>query len=139
MASLSQTKRAIGRPTKYDPKFCQLVIDVGELGGSIAEMAYEVGVCRNTLKTWQKEYPDFLTAMTRAELASQVWWERAGRDGMTADKFNSSVWSRSMAARFPDDWREKQEVEHRGEFAVNHKAVDLTDDELAMIASGRTA
>ena len=102
----------MGAPTKYDPAMCAKVIELGEIGASIAEMAYECGVCRNTLKTWRKEYPDFLTALTRAELASQVWWEKKGRAGMEADKFNSAVWSRSMAARFPDDWREVKARDH---------------------------
>lgn len=44
--------------------------------------------------------------MERAKLEEQRWWEDAGQDGMTADKFNSGVWVRSMAARFSDDWRE---------------------------------
>lgn len=102
----------MGTPTKYDPKFCDLVIEKGEVGASIAEMAYECGVCRNTLKNWRKEHPDFLTALTRAELASQVWWEKEGRTGMKADKFNAAIWSRSMAARFPDDWREVKARDH---------------------------
>lgn len=102
----------MGAPTKYDPDLCAKVIELGEIGASIAEIAYECGVCRNTLKNWRDEHPDFLTALTRAELASQVWWERKGRTGMEADKFNASVWSRSMAARFPDDWREVKARDH---------------------------
>ena len=102
----------MGAPTKYDPSLCEKVISLGEVGASIAEIAYECGVCRNTLKNWRAEYPDFLTALSRAELASQVWWERQGRTGMTADKFNGAVWSRSMAARFPDDWREVKARDH---------------------------
>lgn len=103
-----------GAPSKYDPAFCEKVIALGDQGASIAEMAYECGVCRNTLKNWRDEHPEFLTALTRAELASQVWWEKQGRVGMTADKFNASVWSRSMAARFPDDWREIKGTELTG-------------------------
>ena len=101
-----------GRPSDYDPAFCEKVIELGNIGASIAEMAYECGVCRNTLKNWRETHPEFLTALTRAELASQVWWEKKGREGMTSDKFNSSVWSRSMAARFPDDWREVKARDH---------------------------
>ena len=34
--------------------------------------------------------------------------------GATSDTFNASVWSRSMAARFPEDWRENKGVEVTG-------------------------
>lgn len=104
-----------GRPSDYDPAYCDKVIELGDIGASLAEMAYECGVCRNTLKNWREKHPEFLTALTRAELASQVWWEKQGRIGMTADKFNASVWSRSMAARFPDDWREVSRKELTGQ------------------------
>ena len=104
-----------GRPSTYDPAYCDLVTTLGDSGASLAEMAYECGVCRNTLKNWRETHPEFLTALTRAELASQVWWERQGRVGMLADKFNGSVWSRSMAARFPDDWREVSRKELTGQ------------------------
>jgi hypothetical protein len=69
---------------------------------------------------------------------SQLWWEDAGQNGMTADKFNASVWSRSMAARFPDDWREVKGTELSGKDGspiVIKRADDLSDDELAAIVS----
>lgn len=79
-------------------------------------MAYECGVSKQTLLNWTKEHPAFLDAFTRAETASQVWWERKGRSGMekSSSEFQASVWSRSMAARFPDDWREVKGTELTG-------------------------
>ena len=72
-------------------------------------MAFELGVVKQTLHHWAEAHPEFLDAFTRAKLASQVWWERKGRDGMekSSSEFQASIWSRSMAARFPEDWREK--------------------------------
>lgn len=104
-----------GRPTDYDPAFCERVIELGATGASVVEMAHEIGVCRNTLETnWPAAHPEFLEAFTRARMASQVWWERKGRDNLNAAGFQSSVWSRSMAARFPDDWREVKGTELSG-------------------------
>lgn len=77
-------------------------------------MAFECGVCRQTIENWCAAHPEFLDAITRAELASQVWWERAGREGMVADKFNASVWAKSISARFPHDWREVKTQELTG-------------------------
>jgi hypothetical protein len=79
-------------------------------------MAYELDACKNTLNNWASEHEEFLTAFTRAKLASQVWWERKGRAGMekSSSEFQASVWSRSMAARFPEDWREVKGTELTG-------------------------
>lgn len=105
-----------GRPTDYDPAFCDKVIELGQTGASVAEMAFECGVSKQTIYDWSLKHEEFLDAFTRGRLASQVWWERKGRTGMekSAQEFQASIWSRSMAARFPEDWREVKGTELTG-------------------------
>jgi hypothetical protein len=104
-----------GRPSSYDPSYCDKVIEYGKAGKSITWMAATIGVTRQTFFNWADTHPEFLDALTRAKELAQLWWEDAGQMGMTSDKFNSSVWSRSMAARFPEDWREKTSTEVTGD------------------------
>jgi transposase len=108
---------AAGRPTDYKPEYCKRVIELGKTGASIVEMAAEIGVDRKTLETaWPAAFPEFLQAFTQAKQFSQVWWEKVGREGMFESpgggKINATIWSRSMAARFPADWREASKVEN---------------------------
>ena len=110
---------AAGRPSSYKPEYCAQVIEMGQQGYSVVEMAAEIGVHRNTLETsWPEQRPEFLEAFTHARQCSQAWWERQGRANLVmpqgAGTFQASVWSRSMAARFPADWREKNETSHTG-------------------------
>lgn len=108
-----------GRPSKYDPAYCKRVIEYGEQGMSVVEMAHKIGVARNTLETeWPKQHPEFLEALTYAREASQAWWEAIGRDNMTVPGFNAAVWSRSMASRFPRDWTERKQTEIAGTLQV---------------------
>jgi hypothetical protein len=105
----------VGRPSLYDPAYCEKVIELGKQGMSVVEMACEIGVSRNTLETnWPAQYPEFLEAFTHARECSQAWWEKAGRIGMAGKNIDSTIWSRSMAARFPSDWRETKRNEHTG-------------------------
>ena len=105
----------MGRPSEYDPAYCELVIELGKQGLSVVEMACEIGVSRNTLETnWPAAHPEFLEAFTHAREQSQAWWEKAGRVGMTGKNIDAAIWSRSMAARFPKDWREVKGTEHSG-------------------------
>ena len=108
-----------GRPTDYRPEYCERVIELGRLGMSVVEMAADIGVARNTLEQlWPAANPEFMQALTHARECSQAWWESMGRTNLImppqAGQFQSSVWSRSMAARFPKDWREKNETAHTG-------------------------
>lgn len=104
-----------GRPTKYDPTYCERVVEFGKQGMSVVEMADELDVSRNTLETlWPAANPEFMEALARSRDASQAWWEKQGRLGLSADKFQASLYSRSMAARFPRDWREVKGTELTG-------------------------
>ena len=118
-----------GRPTSYDPSFCDKVIEIGEQGGSLAEMAYECGIIRETLNEWAKAHEEFSDALKHAKLSSQIWWERKGRGGIekSSSEFQGNLWSRNMAARFPDDWREVKgtEVTGRDGGPVEHKVTEI--------------
>lgn len=75
-------------------------------------MAATIGVSRECIYEWGRTIPEFSDALDRAKALEQLWWEDAGQTGMGADKFNGQVWGRSMAARFPDDWRETTKSEN---------------------------
>lgn len=130
----------MARPTDYDPDYCAKAIDLGRAGKSRAYIAAQFGVARQTLHNWEAAHPEFLDAMEYARDLAQAWWEDKGQDGLTQQGFNASIWSRSMAARFSDDWREVKATEHSGPGGkpIEHNiksARDLTDDDLAAIAS----
>jgi len=105
----------MGRPSTFKAEYCEKVIELGKQGMSVVEMACEIGVARATLETnWPEQHPEFLEAFTRAREESQAWWEKTGREGMKAKSIDSAIFSRSMAARFPHDWRETTRNEHSG-------------------------
>lgn len=108
-----------GRPTDYRPEYCEKVIALGKEGASVVEMAADIGVSRPTIEeVWPAAHPEFFEAFNQARLLSQAWWEKTGRIGMFEEpggvKLNPSIWSRSMAARFPKDWRENSKHEVSG-------------------------
>ena len=105
-----------GHPTDYNPIYCERVLAWGEQGKSKAWMAARIGVVRQTLENWAQAHPEFMDAFTRSQDLAQGWWEDAGQNHMISRpseaSINTGVWSRSMAARFPADWREKTETTH---------------------------
>jgi len=119
-----------GRPTEYRPEFCSVVIELGAEGKSKVEIACELGVGRTTIKRWEEVHEDFRAAMAYAKDLEQAWWEKQGRINLAAQHFQSSMWSRSMAARFPDDWRETSRRENTGPDG-GPQQVNLTGDAVA--------
>jgi hypothetical protein len=105
----------VGRPESYRPEFCELAIELGKLGKSYAQIGAAVGVARITLYEWMDRHPEFADAMKRARDLALAWWEDQAAAGIWEDRegarLNAQVWSRSMAARFPDDYREARKTE----------------------------
>ena len=99
MAKEAVKKRPVGRPSKYKPEFCERVIELAKEGCGWADYAAEFEIDRTTLYDWAAAHEDFSTALSRAKVLEQQWWERAGRSGMMADKFNALVWKTSVQAR----------------------------------------
>ena len=109
------TKRPIGRPSKYKPEYCERVVEMArETGAGFAEYAAEFDVDRASMYRWAEEHEEFRTALTRAKIQEQAWWERMGKTGMLADKFNALVWKTSVQARFRDDYTERTQTEITG-------------------------
>ena len=121
-----------GRPTDYDPSYCDLVGPWGEAGKSKTWMAAQLNVTRQTLDNWTKAHPEFFDAIEKAVAKAQAWWEDAGQNGLTADKFNGQVWNRNMSARFKEDWRETTRHEQTGADGgpIRHEFASLPDEEI---------
>ena len=104
-----------GRCAIYDPaKHPAAAIEHGRDGKSMVWIASAFGVSRQTVQAWIAKHPEFAEAMELARTHAQAKWEDAGQTGMNVPGFGGSVWSRSMAARFPDDWREVKGAEISG-------------------------
>jgi transposase len=111
-------KRPVGRPSLYDPVYCERVIELGKLGKSVEQIAANIGVGTKTMYNWRDEFPEFLRAMDLAKELELDWWETIAQAMMVenkdSDKLNASIWSRSMAARFPKKYRESTKTEITG-------------------------
>lgn len=107
-----------GRPTLYKPEFCDVAVEMGAQGKSLAQIAAACGVARVTLWEWVDKHPAFAEAIARARDLALSWWEEQAHVGMWESpegaRLNPQLWSRSMAARFPDDYRESKKLEHTG-------------------------
>lgn len=105
----------LGRPTKYDPAICDTIIELGRQGKSKVQMVAATDIPYATFTRWCDEHPEFRAAMNHAMTLSQSYWEDLGHDHMKevpgGVKLNTGLWSRSMAARFPRDYRENAKVE----------------------------
>lgn len=65
---------------------------------------------RSQMDVWADAHPEFSEALTRAKQKAQAWFEREGREGLRAEKFNSALWAKQMSARHRNEYTERKEV-----------------------------
>lgn len=115
----TQANKPFGRPTKYEARYCQMLIDHMKSGMSFEAFAGhpEVMVNRDTLYQWVKDHPDFSDAKREGSEAARFFLEATGIKGLHGKipGFNVTAWIFTMKNRC--GWRDK--VEHSG-------AVDTT-------------
>lgn len=114
-----------GRPTKYEPGFCEMLIAHMEQGFSFESFAGVLRVSKQTIYNWSEEFPEFLDAKRQGTELSRLWWEKTGHNGMFMggkdNPFNSTIWVFSMKNRF--GWRDRTEV-------TNKEVKNLSDEDL---------
>lgn len=104
-----------GRPTLYDPAYCEVVVETMRNGGSLMSVAANLDVARSTLNVWMEQFPEFSEAVSRGKaLCARKWEEIAIRNAETGmGNATLTVFGLKNMAR--DEWKDKQEVEHTGE------------------------
>lgn len=101
---------ATGRPTKYDSKYCDLVIKLMKKGRSKLFVAGKLSISRDTLYEWCRKYPEFSDTIKVGEMMSYAYWEDIGMKAMMGKYkgFRPSLWIFTMKARF--GWRDNSPV-----------------------------
>jgi len=104
-----------GRPTKYDPAYCDKVIAWGRMGYTIEQIAVELKINTQTLYNWKAAHEEFLEAIEEAVLCAQAFMEKLALDALSSDKeFKTTLWSKIVSCRFPHVYRDTTRNEHSG-------------------------
>lgn len=105
--------RPQGRPTKYDPAYCDGVIAAGRMGFSLTAYAGSIEVDRDSITEWRKVHPDFdracrIAKAVRAHFLEGGMMERdIPAPAMNARKF-------ALVNCAEEDWRSESTIKHVG-------------------------
>ena len=99
-----------GRPTKYNPEYCEKIIEMGKYGASKHEMALDLDINFSTFLLWQQEHEEFSKAVKEATAISQAWWEKKGRIATFGEtpNFNATSYIFNMKNRYK--WKDRHDI-----------------------------
>jgi hypothetical protein len=105
-------KKKLGRPSEYDPAFCDVVIEEMSKGYSKEATAGYLRIAKETFYRWTREHKDFKDAVSIGESLSQRHWENKLVEHVVHTKngsqINGQVFNLNMKNRF--GWTDKNET-----------------------------
>jgi hypothetical protein len=112
-----------GRPSKYEPRFCQAVIDHSGEGRGLNSFAASIGVCRKTLTNWAQQHEEFYAAVLVAQAKSAAWWEDRARDIAQGNGGPGASTMTIFALKNldPESYQDRAQLEHIGR--IQHHAM----------------
>jgi hypothetical protein len=103
-----------GRPSDYDPAFCEQVVEFGKEGLLPISMAARLGVTKSTIHLWAKVHPEFSDAFDLARAFCEAYhMERACETAHGSRSGNAPMTKFILSAAF--GYRETSGVELSGE------------------------
>lgn len=145
----SKDPAKMGRPTKYEPAYCERLVEHMSEGGGKASFAAKIGVDRDTVKEWANVHADFSAAVKRGEAALELWFEElfkrmaAGQLTRVAKKnkdgsleyvpANGNAAAAIFMAQNMTSWRNRKAIELTGDGGGPVNYTDVTVGELKRI------
>ena len=106
-SNLTHKKRYV----KYRPEYCDMLIEEMASGFTFDSFASDIGVSKQTLYNWCLIYPEFKEAKDIGIEASRKTLEGIMLNVARTGKGNFIPAFIMLKNRFPNDWRDKQEIE----------------------------
>lgn len=133
----------VGRPSKYDPAYCDLLEAFMGEGYSATAFAGHIGVNRQTIDNWAKDHAEFFEALTCAKAKRLLHWEKTAltvaKDG--GGPGSASVITFGLRNMGDAEWADVQRSEVTGKDGgpiQSESRLDLTaltEDQLRALAS----
>lgn len=119
-----------GRPSKYEPAFCDTAEETLAKGYSEAVLAGELGVCIDTITEWKKVHEEFSASVKRGRARGAMVWEDRLAKLADANVGNATGIIFGLKNRLAEVWKDKTETEHSGGVTVTR--VELVGPEVEL-------
>lgn len=99
----------VGRPTKYKPEYCQMLVEHMKQGFSFECFGAVIDCSEDALYDWKNLHKEFSEAYKKGRMYSMKFWEDLGVVGTTeGNHFNATSWIFNMKNRF--GWRDRTDI-----------------------------
>jgi hypothetical protein len=105
----------------YRPEFVEQAERLCRLGATDVDLAEYFDVTKQTIYNWKERFPEFRAAIRLGKFeADMLVTESLYNKALAGDTTACIYWTKN---RRPDLWRDKQDVEHSGNVALDVRAI----------------
>jgi hypothetical protein len=118
-----------GRPTKYDPRYCEEVLEAARGGYSLTAFAGMLEVARSTINEWIDNHPEFSEACKKHGAVRT----QALEEGLLNTDIGARITARIFALKnaAPEEWQDRRQHEHSGPNGRPIETIAWNDQDLA--------
>ena len=117
---MEEEKKPEGRPTKYDPKYCEMLINHYAQGGTFESFGGVIEVVKQTLYNWTEQHPEFLDAKRIGVQKHLNKMLNIAHEHMVhsfqGERLDHQTWKFMM--KNIHGWKDRKETEHTGNSGV---------------------
>ena len=108
---------------KWNPAWFDLIMEIGNSGGTLKQMYHAIGISASTAARLRKDDVNAEEAFSMATTASQCWWEREGLSNLENKTYNTRLFE-IMTKRFEEfkDTSRDQKVDVKAEVKIDFGA-----------------
>jgi hypothetical protein len=117
----------MARPSKYDPKYCELLYEHLAEGHSFRSFGGRIRVCEDTLYEWAKVHEEFSEAKKEGRLAGLFQYEKDVMSMYKGEFDGGNATALVWYGKNMHKWTDKQEIEVGGSLEV---IIDKDDSNL---------
>lgn len=142
-----KTQDKPGRPSKYESRFCEELVEHMSMGGGLRSFASKINVNPDTVYEWTNVHTEFSDALKRGQASLELWFEALFKrmasgqldrpvkiNGKTVYKpTQGNAAAAIFMAQNMIHWRNRKAIELTGDGGGPVKYSDITATELKRI------
>jgi len=110
-----------GRPTDFRPEFGEAILEAMDSGYTLTAAAATINVHRQRVYEWVKTHPEFADAVKLGQAKRQLFLEGKLLNSAEGPKVTAAIFALKNAN--PEEWRDKHEIDHSGQVAINFQTI----------------
>ncbi len=123
----------MGAPTKYEPRFCKMLVEHMTGGLSFESFAGEINVAISTIYLWRESHDEFSEAFKTGYPKCLAFWEKLGltRVAGKTKRFKEATYNYNMNNRFKEQWKNTMHVTKEPDKSFDpdaHAVIDVTPE-----------